>query len=373
MLSTDPVRSETANLCLCSTHLQLVNIVEYIAYAGLSDNHLIVLESPSSDREITAFAREHYTDYFASIIEVKRPDQKAFKSNPWRWWRSSRRFVRQLQTAIDGIGKPIGLGVFGHGVEVYLGTAYRYAGRPPVVMVDDGTNTYRYLTEPAFRERLRRKNQQGFKRFLYASDCSFIDRARFFTLVDPTRTLADIEAVQNPYRVMRTMLGVKLVRREQHIVGQHLVEIAAMTPANYRAQIDAIVSAFEGPSYYFPHPGERAENLKAIAAIPGLELVETHLPYELYFLQQDGQPRRLVSFCTTAFITLSSWVREPGIGFFYVDITKQLKRPEIVERAEFAYSFSRDNPQLQLVSVDALGEKNQTLDSKSATNSTRAN
>ena len=356
MPSANPVRSETANLCLCSTHLQLVNIVEYIAYAGLNENHLIVLESPSSDREITAFAREHYAGHFASIIEVKRPDQKAFKSSPWRWWRSSRSFIRHLRTAIQGIGKPVGLGVFGHGVEVYLGTAYRSAGRPPVVMVDDGTNTYRYLTEPAFRERLRRKNQQGFKRFLYASDCSFIDRARFFTLVEPARTPPDIEAVHNPYTLMQAMLGAKPVRQEQHIVGQHLVEIAAITPANYRAQIDSIVSAFEGPSYYFPHPGEWAENLKVIAAIPGLELVDTHLPYELYFLEQAGQPCRLVSFCTTAFITLSSWVREPGVRFFYVDITEQLKRPEIVERAEFAYSFSRDNPQLQLVSVEALAE-----------------
>jgi len=343
-----------ANLCLCSTHLQLVNIVEYIAYAELSGNHLIVLESSSSDREITAFAREHYADYFASITEVKRPDQKAFKSNPWRWWRSSRGFIRQLRSAIDGIVKPIGLGVFGHGVEVYLGTAYRYAGRPPVVMVDDGTNTYRYLTEPAFRQRLRRKNQGGFKRFLYASDCSFIDRARFFTLVEPSRTPPDVEAVQNPYGVMRAMLGARPVGREQHIVGQHLVEIAAMAAVDYRDKISAIVEAFEGPSYYFPHPGERAGNIEALAAIPGLELVQINLPYELYFLQQSEQPCRLVSFCTTAFITLSSWVREPGIGFYYVDITDQLKRPEIVERAEFAYSFSRDNPQLQWVSVEAL-------------------
>ena len=356
MHSANPVRSETANLCLCSTHLQLVNIVEYIAYARLSDNHLIVLESPSGDREITAFAREHYSDYFGSITEVKRPDQKAFKSSPWRWWRSSRGFIRQLRTAIDRIDQPIGLGVFGHGVEVYLGTAYRYAGRPPVVMVDDGTNTYRYLTEPAFRERLRRKNQQGFKRFLYASDCSFIDRARFFTLVDPAQTPSGIEAVHNPYTLMRAMLGAKPVRQEQHIVGQHLVEIAAITPADYRAQIGAIVEAFKGPSYYFPHPGERAENLEAIAAIPGLDLVQINLPYELYFLQQADQPCRLVSFCTTAFITLSSWAREPAIDFYYVDITPLLKRQEIVERAKFAYSFSRNNPQLHLVSVKALGQ-----------------
>jgi len=354
MHSTDPEGSDSANLCLCSTHLQLVNIVEYIAYAGLGDNHLVVLESPSSDREITAFAREHYADYFASITEVKRPDQKAFKSNPWLWWRSSRGFIRQLQTAIDAIGKPIGLGVFGHGVEVYLGTAYRYAGRPPVVMVDDGTNTYRYLTEPAFRRRLRRKNQGGFKRFLYASDCSFIDRARFFTLVEPSRTPSDVEAVQNPYGVMRAMLEAKPVRKEQHIVGQHLVEIAAMSAADYRDKIGAIVEAFAGPSYYFPHPGERAENLEAIATIAGLELVQINLPYELYFLQQAEQPCRLVSFCTTAFITLASWVREPAIGFYYVDITHQLKRQEIVERAEFAYSFSRDHPQLRLVSAEAL-------------------
>lgn len=354
MHSADSGGGASANLCLCSTHLQLVNIVEYIAYAGLSDNHLIVLESPSSDRQITAFACEHYASHFASITEVKRPDQKAFKSSPWRWWRSSRGFIRQLRSAIDGIGKPIGLGVFGHGVEVYLGTAYRYAGRPPVVMVDDGTNTYRYLTEQGFRERLRRKNQQGFKRFLYASDCSFIDRARFFTLVEPARAPADIEAEQNPYGVMRAMLGARPVRREQHIVGQHLVEIAAMAAVDYRDKIGAIVEAFEGPSYYFPHPGERAENIEAIAAIPGLELVQINLPYELYFLQQAEQPCRLVSFCTTAFITLSSWVREPGIGFYYVDITGQLKRPEIVERAEFAYSFSRDNPQLRLVSVEEL-------------------
>lgn len=354
MHSTDPEGSDSVNLCLCSTHLQLVNIVEYIAYARLSDNHLVVLESPSSDRQITAFAREHYADYFASITEVKRPDQKIFKSSPWRWWRSSRDFVQQLRAAIDRIGKPIGLGVFGHGVEVYLGTAYSYTGRPPVVMVDDGTNTYRYLTEQGFRERLRRKNQQGFKRFLYASDCSFIDRAEFFTLVEPARTPPDIDAVQNPYTVMRAMLGAKPVRNEQHLVGQHLVEIAAMTPTDYRAQISAIVSSFEGPSYYFPHPGESADNLEAIAAIPGLELIQINLPYELYFLQQAEQPCRLVSFCTTAFITLSSWVREPNIGFYYVDITDQLKRPEIVERAEFAYSFSRDNPQLRLVSVEAL-------------------
>jgi len=63
MHSADP---GAANLCLCSTHLQLVNVVEYIADAGLGDDHLVVLESPSSDREITAFAREHYADYFAS-------------------------------------------------------------------------------------------------------------------------------------------------------------------------------------------------------------------------------------------------------------------------------------------------------------------
>jgi len=356
MPSSNPDNSGRANLCLCSTHLQLVNIVEYIAYRGLSENHLIVLESPSSDREIAAFAREHYAGYFASILEVKRPDQKAFKSNPWRWWRSSREFVRQLRSVIDRIGKVIGLGVFGHGVEVYLGTAYRYAGRPPVVMVDDGTNTYRYLTEPAFRERLRRKNQRGFKRFLYASDCSFIDRARFFSLVEPARTPPDIEVVHNPYKVMRAMLGTKPVRQEQHIVGQHLVEIEAMSPADYQAQIEAIVAAFAGPSRYFPHPGERAENLEALAAIPGLGLVQINLPYELYFLQQAEHPCRLVSFCTTAFITLASWIREPDIAFYYVDITEQLKRPEIVERAEFAYSFSRDNPQLRLVSSGALAE-----------------
>jgi hypothetical protein len=340
-------RGETS-LCLCSTHLQLVNIVEYLAYRRVENNHLIVLESGSADRGIVDFARQHYTTYFTSITEVKRWAPKN-KLNPLRKLGHGLRFRRQIKSAIDAIGVPVDQGVFGHGAEVYMGTAYKYAGRPPVVIVDDGTDTYRYLTDQRFRSRQRKKSRRQLKRYLYDSDCGFLDIAQFFTLLDPARAPENLDVIQNPYTVLKQALGDRPLKQEQHIVGQHLVEIEAMDAVDYRKQIAALCADFDGPSRYFPHPGEIAENLESLAGIPGLDIVNINQPYELYFLNQPESPCQLSSFCTTAFITLSSWVNDPRIRFYYLDIVPLLKRQAIVERAKFAYSFTRNNPQLELI------------------------
>lgn len=335
-------------LCLCSTHLQLVNIAEYIAEHRIPRAHLVVLESEAVDRGITDFASDYYPERFTRITRVVRPSQKGMRRHPRRWLATRRQFLDDLRRAIDAAG-PVDLGIFGHGAEIYAGTAYRLAGRPPVVIVDDGTDTYRYLSDAPFRRRQQRTRRWNLKRFLFGSALDFVDRARFYTLVPPDRIEGPVDTRQNHYHTLRAALTARPVVQAQHIIGQHLVEIESMSAADYRAQIAALCAHFPGPSRYFPHPGETADNLRHIESIPGLEIRRINQPYELYFLGLSEHPCRLSSFCTTAFITLSSWIADQRIDFVYVDARPLLTRAAIVERAHFAYAFTADNPCIRLL------------------------
>jgi len=363
--------AQTTALCLCSTHLQLLNIVEYLAEEGVHNAHLIVLESGAVDRGIIDFAEAHYHDRFIAITRVTRPSQRGMRSAPLHWLRARRGFLSALERAITAAGR-IDIGVFGHGAEIYAGAAYRLAGRPPVVIVDDGTDTYRYLSDAAFQQRQRRRRQRNLKRLLFGSDLRFVDAAQFYTLVAPEHIAGGVNTRQNTYPQLRATLSARPVVQEQHIVGQHLVEIEAMSAQEYRAQIAALCAGFAGPSHYFPHPGETAENLSHIASIAGLRLQRIREPYELFFLRQQTQPCRLSSFSTTAFITLSSWLADPRIDFVYIDARPLLRREAIRERVQFAYDFSASNPHIRLQppfpagAPAAAGDGQSTVSSASA-------
>ena len=325
-----------------------MNITEYLAEQDVDRAHLVVLESEAVDRGITRFAQAQYPARFDSISRVLRPSQKDLHRRPRHWLAARRRFLQTLQQAISAAGT-IDVGVFGHGAEIYAGAAYRLAGRPPVVIVDDGTDTYRFLTDTALRARLRRGRAWNLKRLLFRSDLRFVDRAQFYTLVAPERVEGTVNTRHNRYDSLRATLTARPIVQQQHIIGQHLVEIDAMSAADYRAQIMELCSAFPGPSCYFPHPGETEDNLRCIETIPGLEIARINEPYELFFLRQDTHPCRLSSFCTTAFITLSSWLADPRIAFLYIDARPLLTRSAIVERARFAYDFTADNPYIRLL------------------------
>ncbi|MEO9945569.1 hypothetical protein [Paraglaciecola sp.] len=95
---------------------------------------------------------------------------------------------------------------------------------------------------------------------------------------------------------------------EIHFIGTHFVELKLLSESDYFSYLKKVRSMFSADVniVYFAHRGENISQKRPQLAKIGFELREISYPYEMFLMQTEKLPHRLIGFYTTCLFNVKA-------------------------------------------------------------------
>lgn len=277
------------NIFIVGTPLQLLNAIEAIYHFDLKDNILVLIHrSMEVNRvQMQSIVSMHK---WSEIIEIP------YKSGSNLF--SYIKIIRYLNyftynymfvTKLEPIQK------------VFIANIHK----KKVFLLDDGTLTISIYENQIKPNRVNKYSFKEIRFLLFGLKIKVNDAVNLFTYFDLEAT-DKIDIVKNRLNFLKTSyLGASLVDSERiYFLGQP--SFKHISDSEYIDGIMNLTSLYNKKIVYIPHRGESVKSRTMLLDYNNslIEILDINMPVELYFLENKIYPTHIISYYSTALVTL---------------------------------------------------------------------
>lgn len=292
------------NLFIVGTPLQLLNAIEAAKHFSLSNNILLIVHrSLNANKE----QMEYVKTFFAwdEIIEI-----------PYSKHSSLFKYIAIIKQLKQNIYSHI----FISKLEIVPKLAIANLKKNMVFLLDDGL-----LTIDIYNKQIKRSkyNKYDFKelRFLaFGLKIKVRDTIHLFTIFK-LKPFKNIEVVQNNFDYLLSLFPKSNSDNDDciYFLG-HPSNPKLVSNATYMQNINKLLHVFNKKIIYIPHRAETAQDMELLGQItnPLFFINNINMPVELYFLQNGIYPHHIISYYSTALVTLSGIFKDAIATYIYL-------------------------------------------------------
>ncbi|HUH42318.1 MAG TPA: hypothetical protein VLZ29_04310 [Sulfurimonas sp.] len=290
------MNSNLSNLFILRSPLQIINAMEAIEHFQLENNILVLIYNRmKSNTEQMNLVLD--TQKFTNIIHI----HEKLKTKYFEYVKLIRKLKKENYNYLF-VGE--------------LGISYKTiianTKKEKVFLLDDGTATINYYNKFI---QYNKYNKYNFReiRFLFSGlNIKVRDKINLFTYFDLV-PLHGIDVVKNNLSYLNSNILNNFKKDETilYFIGQPIEGTIAFDI--YQNSINYLIKKFNKKIIYVPHRSENKEQQdKLLLSIDAemFEIINPNMPLELYFLKNNIYPLHIVSFFSTALVTLTILFKE---------------------------------------------------------------
>jgi ACT domain-containing protein len=301
-----------SNLFILRSPLQIINAMEAIEHFQLKNNILVLIYNRMQNN-IEQMNLVLDTQKFTKIIHIN----EKLKSKYFEYVKLIRKLKKENYNYLF-IGE--------------LGVSYKIivanTRKEKVFLLDDGTATIEYYNKFI---KYNKYNKYNFReiRFLFSGlNIKVKDKINLFTYFNLV-PLHGIDVVKNNLSYLNNNV-VNTFKKDESImyfIGQPIEGTIAFDV--YKNGINYLIKNFNKKIVYIPHRSENKEQQnRLLLSISSemFEIINPNMPLELYFLKNSIYPLHIVSYISTALVTLTILFKECKADFIRILETVENKK-----------------------------------------------
>lgn len=310
-----------SNLFVLKSPLQIINAIEAIEHFQLKNNVFVIIHNRLQNNseqmkvlldlgnkvdEIIHVEEKYKSKYFEYVKLIK-----SLKKRPYDYL-----FVGELGTSYK--------------------TIIANVVKEKVFLLDDGTATIEYYNKFIKRNIYNKYNFREL-RFLFSGlKFKVKDKVNLFTYFD-LESVYGVDVIKNnlTYLKNRGLNDFVTDGDVVYFIGQPVEWF--MSFDFYKNSISKLIKEFNKKIIYIPHRSESSEQISNIASMKSemLEMLKPNMPLELYFLKNNIYPSHVVSYISTALITLKILFENTRVDF--IRIPRSAENEETIIKTEDIY------------------------------------
>lgn len=310
------------NLFIVRSPLQIINAIEAVHNFNLTDNTLVLIHN----RSITN--TEQMKDLlnlikWEEIIHV----EESYGSKFFKYISLIKQLKKERYNYLF-IGE--------------LGVSYKMivanTKKEKVFLIDDGTATIMYYDRFIKHDRYNKYNFREIRFLFFGLNIKVKDKINLFTYFD-LKPVHGNEVVKNRLIYFRStyLFNIKKEKDVIYFIGQPADVF--MDIDLYKESIEKLMIKYNKKIIYIPHRSEKKEQVQAIMSMKNqnFEIYKPAMPIELYFLYSKLYPLYIISYYSTALVTLNMLFEESRIE--YIKVAKNSINEERFAMIENTYKF----------------------------------
>lgn len=223
-----------------------------------------------------------------------------------------------------------------------LGVSYKMivanTKKEKVFLIDDGTATIMYYDRFIKHDRYNKYNFREIRFLFFGLNIKVKDKINLFTYFD-LKPVHGNEVVKNRLIYFRStyLFNIKKEKDVIYFIGQPADVF--MDIDLYKESIEKLMIKYNKKIIYIPHRSEKKEQVQAIMSMKNqnFEIYKPAMPIELYFLYSKLYPLYIISYYSTALVTLNMLFEESRIE--YIKVAKNSINEERFAMIENTYKF----------------------------------
>lgn len=302
------------NLLIASSPMQIINGIEAIKHFDLSQTTLVLIyrhkraSHKRNNQQIEEIAKLH--EWKEIVYLNKNANQNMFLD--------SLRVIKELAKTEY---QYVFIGNFTKLNRILSANI----NKKHLYLVDDGTATIKTYNEIFLKNKINKLSLRHILYFLSGVKIKVTDKINLFTYFD-LKENKQFNIVRNNLNYFKNSRKNES-KSESPIIflGQILSERHFVTVKDYKSYINSILAMHDEKIIYIPHRYEEINKTVLKLESEKLEIQEINLPVELYLIYNNIVPKKLISFCTSAFFVLDKIYPETTFEHIVIPEHKLLK------------------------------------------------
>lgn len=308
------------NLFVLRSPLQIINAMEAINHFSLENNIAVVIYNrlDSNTKQMKILLETAKFDQIIHIEEVLR--SKYFK------------YVKLIKELKKQKYNYLFVGELGISYKIIIANTVK----EKVFLLDDGTATIEYYNKFIRHNKYNKYNFREIRFIFSGLKFKVKDKVNLFTYFD-LESAHGIDVIKNNLSYLKSNY-IKEAKKDNDIIyfiGQPVDGF--MDIDFYKKSIEELIKRFNKRVIYIPHRSEGQEQQDNLSSIDSQQFTikKPDMPLELYFLENGIYPTHIISYLSTALITLGVIYEECKVDFIKIPASSINKKR--IERIENCY------------------------------------
>lgn len=303
--------STLQNLFIIGTPLQLINAIEAVKYFELENNILILIHR-SRESNKTQMQNILNSYQWKEIIEIPYSKNSSFLQ-----------YIKLVKYLKAHTYKYI----FTAKLEIVPKIVIANTTKEKVFLLDDGTLTIDIYEKQIKLNKINKYDLKELRFLPFGLKIKIRDIINLFTYFD-LKPIGNMEIFKNELIFLRTT-HLENANKDDDVIyflGQPAQRY--VDDEDYINSIFNLIKLHNKKIFYIPHRGESAKikDIFLSANNPMLEVLNTNMPIELYFLENKIYPLHFIAYYTTALITLNFMYPKSCVEYITIQNSYKIDR-----------------------------------------------
>lgn len=295
------------NIFVLRSPLQIINSLELINYFSLKNNYLIIIYNSldTNTKQIKKLISMHE---WSEIIELEDNGSSKYF-----------RYVKLVKSLKNIQFNNFVFGNFGSVQKLMIANLKK----KKTFYIDDGTSTISIYNKYIEKEKYNKYNFREIRFLLSGLKIKIIDKIYLFTYFN-LKPKFENQIIQNELKYFKNKyLKYHKKCKAIYFAGQPLDDVDVLSVKEYRKVIIALSEKFNQPIVYLSHRAESEELKEEISLIDStfIKIIESEMPLELYFLENEIYPSTFLSFFSTSLSTIK--IIYEDVSVFAIEIPEE--------------------------------------------------
>lgn len=308
------------NLFVVRSPLQIINAIEAVNYFKLTNSTLILIHNRSL---VNTEQMKRLIDIVSweKIIHI----EESYKSKFFKYLGVIKYLKKQPY-------KYVFLGELGISYKIIIANIKK----EKVFLLDDGTATVDYYNKFIRQDKYNKYNFREIRFLFFGLKIKIRDKINLFTYFN-LEPVNENQVIRNELAYLRMNYLDKAKKDSDviYFIGQ--TSEVFMNIDMYIKDIENLIIKFNRKIVYIPHRSESKEQENAVLSIKSnlFTIKKLELPLELYFLYNNIYPLHIISYFSTALVTLSILFKECKAE--YIKVSKNSINKKRIKNIENCY------------------------------------
>ncbi len=297
------------NLFIVGTPLQLLNAIEAVEHFKSGNNILVIVHRSLK-------ANRTQIDKIRSLYKWKEIIDIEYSKN------SS---ILKYVDLVKYLKKDTYKYVFIPKLEVVPKLVIANIKKEKVFLLDDGVMTVSIYENNIKTSKLNKYNFKEIRFLFFGLKIKIKDKINLFTYFD-LKPVNGMEIVKNELRFLKKtyLEGADIDDSNIYFLGHPSSKY--IDDDNYIESLHKLIDNANKKIIYIPHRGESKEMKDVLSSIdnPLFSIMDINMPIELYFLENKIYPSQVISYYSTALITLNIIYKDCEISFIPISLDKDI-------------------------------------------------
>lgn len=308
------------NLFVVRSPLQLINSIEAVDYFKLKNNILVIIHNRSIVNKEQMKCLINMVEW-EEVIHV----EESYKSKFFKYLGVIKYLKKQPY-------KYVFVGELGISYKMIIANIRK----EKVFLLDDGTATVDYYNKFIRQDKYNKYNFREIRFLFFGLKIKIRDKINLFTYFN-LEPVNKNEVIRNELAYLR-MNYLDEAKKDSDVIyfiGQ--TSEVFMNIDMYIKDIENLIIKFNKKIVYIPHRSESKEQENAVLSIKSdlFTIKKLELPLELYFLYNNIYPLHIISYFSTALVTLSILFKECKAE--YIKVSKNSINEKRIKNIENCY------------------------------------